>query len=420
MLEDLYSIGNAVDCLMSYASSSVDITPVLLVSHPEQRARRMTELSGASIVVNPWPLAAHTYRCDFAATFTEMARELDETCQAIHHIEGRLQRLKRDVQYRRAAVINALSPSSAMPTEIARDIFMLATDRGRDDSLQTRLSISQTCQYWRIVSLSLPEFWQSIVLTSLQAPLFETLRLRSYPLPMWLRVEDSPRPLRDGLLGRPPGDENQDLTEPMTNVFAPPQASRLVSLRVEDCVRFPFVRFFGDSVLPVTMDELQIFASTQHAYQCAAMFTPRMIAARSILFNRAWIDPLHLDVTILVKLSLVDIPYEAMGRLLAVAADCPVLEILHLEAIRRKEPVGGAPVLILSPWLSVDIRSLAIVGCDEELWMQLLSLPTFRLPKLTSFVFHHTEEFAAVWGPTSEVFRAFVRACRILFVFLST
>jgi len=337
-----------------------------------------------------------------------IAKELDETCQAIHHIEDRLRRLERDVQYRRAAVVNALSPSSAMPTEIARDIFMLAIDRGRDDSLQTRLSISQTCQYWRVVSLSLPEFWQSMVLTSLQAPLFETLRLRSYPLPMWLRVEDSPRPLRDGLLGRPSDEENEDLAEPMTNMFAPPQSSRLVSLRIEDCARFPFVRFFGDSLLPVTMDELQVFASAQHAYQCVAMFTPRMIAARSLLFNRAWIDPLQFEVTILVKLSLVDIPYEAMGRLLAVAADCPVLEILHLEAIRRKEPVAGAPVLMLSPWLSVDIRSLAIIGCDEELWMRLLSLPTFRLPKLTSYVFHHTEEFAAVWGPTSEVFRAFV------------
>lgn len=339
---------------------------------------------------------------------TALAIELDESCQTIRRLQARLQRLECEVQYRRAAVFNALSPASAIPTEIARDIFLLAIDNGRDDSLLTRISISQTCQYWRNVSLALPEFWQSMVLTALQAPLFETLRLRSYPLPMWLRVEDSPRPLRDGLLGRLASEESDGLSEPMTNVFAPPQASRLVSLRIEDSARFPFVRFFGDSVLPVTMDELQLFSSEQFGHQCSAMFTPRSIAARSLLFNRAWIDPLHFDVTILVKLSLVDIPYEAMGRLLAVAADCPVLEILHLEAIRRKEPMTGMPVLLLSPWLSVDIRSLAIISCDEELWMQLLSLPTFRLPKLTSFAFHHADEFAAAWGPTSEVFRAFV------------
>lgn len=339
-----------------------------------------------------------------------MAAELDETRDSIHRIQARLKHLEQDVQYRRAAVINSLSPASAIPTEIARDIFLLAVDNGRDDSLQTRLSISQTCHYWRIVSLALPEFWQSMVLNALQAPLFETLRLRSYPLPMWLRVEDSPRELRDGLLGRPESEDVDGLSEPMSNKYAPAQASRLVSLRIEDNGRFPFVRFFGDSLLPITMDELQLFSSMQYEHQCSVMFTPRVIAARSVLFNRAWIDPLHFDVTILVKLSLVDIPYEAMGRLLAVIADCPVLEILHLEGIKRREAMPGPPVLLLSPWLSVDIRSLAIIGCDEELWMQLLSLPTFRLPKLTSFALHHTEDFAVVWGPTPEVFRAFVSA----------
>ena len=40
-----------------------------------------------------------------------------------------MQCLKWDVQYQRAAVINALSLSSAMPIEIAQDIFMLANDR---------------------------------------------------------------------------------------------------------------------------------------------------------------------------------------------------------------------------------------------------------------------------------------------------
>lgn len=337
-----------------------------------------------------------------------MAAELDETSDEICRLERQLKRLQRDVQYRRAAVINSLSPASAIPTEIVREIFMLAIDHGQDDSLQTRLSISQTCNYWRIVSLAMPEFWQSMVLTALQAPLFEALRLRSYPLPMWLRVEDSSRELRDGLLGRPTNEDDDGLSEPMTNKYAPAQPSRLVSLRIEDNGRFPFVRFFGDSLLPVTMDELQLFSSMQYGHQCSAMFTPRIIAARSLMFNRAWVDPLHLDVTILVKLSLVDVPYEAMGRLLAVAADCPVLEILHLEGIRRKEPLPGAPVLLLSPWLSVDIRSLAVIGCDEELWMQLLSVPTFRLPKLTYFALHHMDDFATVWGPTPEVFRAFV------------
>jgi hypothetical protein len=58
MLEHLYSLGDAVDRLLSYAYPSVDVTPVLLVSHPEQRARRMTELSGAIIIIGLELLAA--------------------------------------------------------------------------------------------------------------------------------------------------------------------------------------------------------------------------------------------------------------------------------------------------------------------------------------------------------------------------
>lgn len=319
--------------------------------------------------------------------------------------------------YRHAAVTNALSPVGSLPTELLRDIFMLAVDNGADDSLQTRLAVSQACQYWRAVSLALPEFWQSLVLNATQAHLYETLRLRSYPLGMWLRVEDPPRPMRDGLLGKPDHEESSDLlSEPMTNSFAPPQESRLVSLRIEDGARFPFAQFFGDSVLPVTLDEVQVLASShqnQH-YNCAAMFLPRKVSARSLMFNRAWIDPLHFEVNILSKLRLVDVPHEAMGRLLSVAADCPNLEILHLESIRRKEPTPTSPVLLLSPWLSLSVRHLAMIDCEEELWMHLLSVPTFRLPKLVAFIFQNSEEFAAVWGPTSQVFRAFVRILHFL------
>ena len=119
---------------------------------------------------------------------------------------------------------------------------------------------------------------------------------------------------------------------------------------------------------------------------------------------------MHLDATALVKLSLVDIPYESVGRLLLLAADCPQLEVLHLERIRRREPLPGAPVLLLAPWLSLDIRTLGIVNCDEEMWMQLMAIPTFRLPKLISFALEHREGNGPIahWGTTPEMLRAFV------------
>lgn len=47
MLEQLYSVADAVDHLLSYAYPSVDVTPVLLISRPEERAKRMTDLSRA-------------------------------------------------------------------------------------------------------------------------------------------------------------------------------------------------------------------------------------------------------------------------------------------------------------------------------------------------------------------------------------
>ena len=58
MLEQLYSVVDAVDHLLSYAYPSVDVTPVLLISRPEERAKRMTELSGASVIVGHELLAA--------------------------------------------------------------------------------------------------------------------------------------------------------------------------------------------------------------------------------------------------------------------------------------------------------------------------------------------------------------------------
>lgn len=337
-----------------------------------------------------------------------LASELDSILGLIHGVQDKLSYLEHSVQLRRASINNALSPASIIPTEIARHIFMLAVDNGRDDSLLTRLSISQTCQYWRTVSLAIPEFWQSLVLNAVQSPLFEHLRLRSYPLPMWLRVKDCEREMRDGLLGRPENVEG--LSESMTNEYAASQPSRIISLRIEDNGRFSFPQYFGDSLLPISMDTLQVFSSKKYGHNGSAMFSPRTIAANGLHFSRAWIEPMHLDVTQLAKLSLVDIPYECMGRLLAMAADCPALEMLHLERIRRKEALAGTPVLLLAPWLSLDIRTLGIVNCDEELWMQLFATPTFRLPKLTSFALEHGEEFASVpnWGTTPEAMRDFV------------
>lgn len=48
MLEQLYSLESSLDDLLNYVYPQVDVTPVLLTSHPEDRARQKVTLSGMS------------------------------------------------------------------------------------------------------------------------------------------------------------------------------------------------------------------------------------------------------------------------------------------------------------------------------------------------------------------------------------
>lgn len=48
MLEQLYSLESSLDALLTYVYPQVDITPVLLTSHPGDRAQQKATLSGMS------------------------------------------------------------------------------------------------------------------------------------------------------------------------------------------------------------------------------------------------------------------------------------------------------------------------------------------------------------------------------------
>lgn len=116
---------------------------------------------------------------------------IEQEAVIISNLEEQLQsaivQAKANLTNRRSA----LCITNRLPRDILLHIFQLAihsrTDSGELGTL-TAINISQTCAYWREITIGNPSLWTKVELSALTAPQVVLVASRSGTLPLHIRI----------------------------------------------------------------------------------------------------------------------------------------------------------------------------------------------------------------------------------------
>ncbi|KAF8308962.1 hypothetical protein DL93DRAFT_2158691 [Clavulina sp. PMI_390] len=165
-------------------------------NYPSSSALQSLEENLASILSTflPQPDPYHLLktltdqRSNRAQILREEIEEIELSIQSVSAIAHQVKVLLESLLNRRSNLIHALqSPVHALPTELMQYIFEIYMEiNGRDSRLQAAVILSHVCSIWRSITLTTPNLWSIVKVSS--AKEFVEIIKRSRPLPLDLSL----------------------------------------------------------------------------------------------------------------------------------------------------------------------------------------------------------------------------------------
>lgn len=151
---------HVVDSFLSETSTTIDLTPTLLIQRGSPRRTHETSLDAG-------------------------LADVTDTAAVLAHLMEKLQSLESSLKLRRSALMFARSPMSCLPTEIIQTILTLVVEPNVRVSANPKISksvlsirMSHVCARWRSVALGMPELWTLVEIPDDCPGMFEVFAAR--------------------------------------------------------------------------------------------------------------------------------------------------------------------------------------------------------------------------------------------------
>lgn len=135
VLFDVTPVHHALAPLLAFAYPNADLTPTILTSNLVTRAKQRETLSA-------------------------LLEDFDATLETVAHLGDALARITSGLKQRRGRIKMALAPVTGLPTEILREIFLIAG--ANDTTSKVHIIASHVSSHWRSVIIGIKQLWTAI------------------------------------------------------------------------------------------------------------------------------------------------------------------------------------------------------------------------------------------------------------------
>ena len=348
MLFDVTPVADALKPFSDFNHYGIDITPLLLMSHPGNRNARADALKS-------------------------MLREIEETLGAVIGLFEAVAAIRDKLQNFTAAVANALSPALALPAEILAFIFKLFAEDA--DPTISPIAISHVCSRWRAVSLSLPSLWTRPMLPQKHKGIAEEFSRRSSPLPLHLSM----RPLK---------------WRPIEIEFSEEYAHRIQSLHLSAELSEDSLQSFSRCTPLLQLQDVSLDNEARYEHVHSALKTVRSLRLYGYPCTESseFVTMEHLTELGIGKVDIYTV-HHTLTRICAPALERVVFEDILLDY----QDWTDASDLDTEDFV---IPHLSIRDCNAYAWSAFLHWPW---PQLKSFSIEITD----MGGPELNILRCF-------------